>query len=215
MIHAARQHIDDLKYRANRCLGSREGYQWLTVDYAGRALVPIPGSKLEHKAALIDPLLPRLVPGRVVLDIGCDKGYFSWSAWRHGASLVYANEIHPKVGEFLKTTTRYMRWGVVPVADNLFAPGGRQIEADYVLALAVLHQVENMTLGEAVAKVRALIEFCGDYRQRLGPQWTLEEFAAAAGGQFASVTCLASYPSMNGGDAAQSGTRYLYDCRCH
>lgn len=220
MIHNAREYIDILKYEAHRNLSTKEGYQWININYENNSLEPINGSKLHYKSKLINPIIESIVSGKTVLDIGCDKGYFSWFSCKSGASNVYANEIHPKVHNFTKALFKYMKLNITPICNNLFLENIK-IEVDYVFAFAVIHQIENNTMEDSISKIRgfckegALIEFCGDYRMRLGSELNLINFESIISKYFNSIQCVVNYEAINGDNPRNLGTRYIYDCRCN
>lgn len=206
------------KYKADRKLATKEGYQWFDIDCTNNQLVPQQGGKLLVKANLIDQHIRERSKARTVLDIGCDKGYFSWVAVSGGASAVTAVDKSAKPIEFLKEMSRMMRWPIEPLQVDLFESDVQFIRPfGYALALAVIHQVERKSVQDVLARIRslvkhgALIEFCEDYREEKGPDWNADNFVRWASQHFAEVELLAKYEAMS----AYKGHRYIYDCRCH
>ena len=221
MIHDAREYINKLKYEAHRELATKEGYQWIDIDFENNIIKPIIGSKLYHKANLVEPLIKSISPNKTIIDIGCDKGYFSWLAYKSGAFYVFANEIHPNVHKFTKTLFKHMKCNrIEPLNRNLFTEK-RTIIVDYVFAFAVIHQIEGFGMESVIERIRsfcskgALIEFCGDYRVRLGESWNLSNFESIVSKNFCSSSCVVSYEAINGDNPNNRGTRYIYDCRCN
>lgn len=217
MMREPEHTLNQLKWSANRNLATKEGYQWYDIDFKNRRLVPLPNTKLDVKRHLIEPVIAKNVPNRTVLDLGCDKGYFSWYAMKCGAEKVIANDVNDKLEIYLRTLTATMGWSRMKVLNENLFDGELRVDADYVLALAMIHQVDNMEPVEVVRRIRrmagegALIEFCEDYQYKYGDGWNHQWFEEELLWEFERVNPVGSYDAI----AEKKGKRYLYDCRCY
>jgi 2-polyprenyl-3-methyl-5-hydroxy-6-metoxy-1,4-benzoquinol methylase len=191
--------------------GNPQGYQRFDLDLEHKLLIP--KDKLEIKANLLMDFLRKIVPGKTVLDIGCDKGYFSHLASELGAKNVTANDVsvrplHYAYAMFNITGKR----NVEVLRHNLFAEP-LDLQFDLVLALAMIHQT-NVSIEDSVsvirkhAKVGAVIEFCEDYKEKFGESWNSERFSEAVLARFKSMVLIGEYDAI--GD--YSGRRYLWYC---
>lgn len=206
-----------LKWRANRNLSTKEGYQPYEIDFKNKCLVPFPNTKLDIKRKFVEPIIKKHVIGKSVIDLGCDKGYFSWFSMISGADKVLANDVNFRLHSYLILLCKSMGWGKIePINDNLFIKE-ETIKADYVLSLAMLHQVREITHEQAVGKIRqmckfgALIEFCEDYQQEFGMGWNKNWFENLLKINFADIKLIGCYDAIT----EKGGIRYLYDCRCN
>jgi hypothetical protein len=80
----------------------------------------------------------------------------------------------------------------------------------------MIHQVVNFEMEQIIQKIRlmckagAIVEFCEDYREKLGPTWNLNRFVNAAKDNFSSIRCVAQYKAAG----KFRGTRHVYDLVC-
>jgi 2-polyprenyl-3-methyl-5-hydroxy-6-metoxy-1,4-benzoquinol methylase len=208
--------INCYKYLASRTEEDKEGYQRYDVDFKNNALVPKKGDKLEAKSRVIEPIFRNKLKGKSVIDIGCDKGYFSWLAYKSGAAKVVSVDIRQKLENHIAFMAKVMKWPITPITFDLFGGEGEFARKfDYALALAMIHQVEAPP-QRVIERIRslvdqgAIIEFCEDYREVKGPEWTLDNFEKMVGGQFSSIEFIDKYDAVG----QWVGKRYVYDCRC-
>ena len=205
--------INQIKYEANRHLETKEGYQWYSVNKHG--LTPFANSKLYFKEKLIAQTISDMVKGRSVLDLGCDKGYFSWWSMKCGATSVTANDINMRLYKYLHLLFRTMRWNIEILVDDLFQQDSSR-KWDCVLALALLHQLPfeldaSIRIIRSICSYRCIIEFCEDYQKSLGDNWNVSNFEQIINRFFTYSDLIASYPAIGKYD----GVRYIYDCRCN
>lgn len=216
MLREPNYTVTELKYLANRDLPTKEGYQWYNIDFQTGMLLPIAHSKLDRKRGFIEPVIKRKVVGKRVLDLGCDKGYFSWYAMNCGATHVVANEVNPLVYQYLTCLTKTLRWEKVePVSDDLIATSTSQF--DIVVALAVVHEImlyrKKLPVANAVRRIRelsiegAIVEFCEDYQSQFGLTWCRSNFERLLAQEFCSFEVIGDYQE-------HGGRRYTYDCCC-
>ena len=191
---------------------SPEGYQRFEIDLEHKLLIPT--GKLETKAGLLAEFLRSAVAEKSVLDIGCDKGYFSWLSKSYGAKVVTANEKSRNPIGYAKTLFRVFGMNIEVLHQDLFRQKEERVY-DLVLALAVLHQI-GLELDETLAIIRgyarqgAVIEFCEDYQEVFGKTWNLHRFSEAALAKFKSMALIGEYDAV--GD--YKGRRYLWYCGC-
>lgn len=209
--------LNEFKYAANRHLATKEGYQWYDIDPRNKILVPFEKTKLDVKRKLIEPVLDKIVYNKSVLDLGCDKGYFSWYSMHRGASKVVANDINDKIYSYLSLLCKVMGWTKIqPLNLNLFEQTHRE-KFDYVLSLAMIHEVKGLDHKKIIETIRdmsiegALIEFCEDYQYKFGFNWTYEWFESLLKNYFYKIKLVGVYDAI----AQKGGKRYLYDCRCN
>lgn len=170
-----------------------QGYQHFKIDTERNQLIPL-GRKT--KAKLLAEFLRSVIPGKTVLDLGCDKGYFSYLAADLGASKVIANDVNARSLNYASILFKIMKkQNVEVVLGNL---AGKNIQCDWVLALAVIHQLhlginESLTLIHNYCKEGAVIEFCDDYRNTFGKTWNVDYFCAASRLVFSEVKLIGEY----------------------
>jgi 2-polyprenyl-3-methyl-5-hydroxy-6-metoxy-1,4-benzoquinol methylase len=217
MINDLLYSINNLKHKANRGLSTKEGYQWYDIDIKNKILIPHTNTKLDIKRKFIEPFVSSRFKNKSIIDLGCDKGYFSWLCMRSGASTVVANDVNQKLYDYLVFLCKTMKWkNIIPLNKNLFEEKNVP-RFDYVLSLAMLHQVENLDLEEIIKKIRlmskegSIIEFCEDYQYKFGENWNNDFFNNIILKYYSSINLLGKYQAI----AEKGGTRYIYDCRCN
>lgn len=214
MINDALYSLNSFKYHANRNSTDVEGYQWYKIDLKNKSLITIPYGKLDLKKTIIEPLLNKM-NNKKVIDLGCDKGYFSWATMKAGASLVVANEIDQDVYAYLKILIQTMKWKkIIPSNKNLFLNKNNK-KFDYVLALAMIHEVKKTKLEKIIEKIRdmsiegAIIEFCEDYQCEFGPDWNHKKFEEILKNNFSNFKLSHTYKAI-----PKKGLRFIYECYC-
>lgn len=199
-----------MKYAASRNLASREGYQW--YEDHGDYLTPHTGSKTAIKSNLIRPFMKQIVRDKTVLDIGCDKGYFSWLALDVGARSVMCNDIHASVIKYLKPFCKLHKMDVLEV--DIFR-NEINLKFDVTMAFAMIHQV-GLPLDQVIHKIHSMtressiIEFCGDYSEKFGDSWNLDYFKSVVLSHYSSLEVLCQYDAI--GD--YKGQRYICHACC-
>jgi 2-polyprenyl-3-methyl-5-hydroxy-6-metoxy-1,4-benzoquinol methylase len=215
MIKEPLYSINSFKFKANRDLCSPEGYQRYNIDIKNKELIPFKNTKLDVKKKFIELILNKNVKNKKVLDIGCDKAYFSWLAMQHGAIEVVANDINKEIYDYVNILCKVMKWKkITPLNKNLFIE--KNIKSDYVICLAMIHEVNNLSHELIVKKIRemcfegALIEFCEDYQYKFGKQWNKSWFEDLIKNIFSYSELVGEYNAIS----KKTGKRYLYDCKC-
>lgn len=215
MIKEPLYSINSFKWKANRNLATKEGYQWYDIDFEKKILIPYKNTKLDIKRQFIEPVLLEKTKNKKVIDLGCDKGYFSWFAMQSGATEVVANDINDKLYDYIYFLCKIMKWkNIKPLNENIFIDS--KIKANYVICLAMIHEVKNLSHETIIKKIRdmctdgALIEFCEDYQYKFGKKWNKIWFEEIIQSLFYKIELVGSYEAI----AKNTGKRYLYDCRC-
>jgi 2-polyprenyl-3-methyl-5-hydroxy-6-metoxy-1,4-benzoquinol methylase len=212
MIREPAYTLEFLKATANHSLNSKDGYQWYDIDTANRRLRVHANSKSDFKAKILKPKFQALLPGCTVMDLGCDKGYFSWLAVEAGATHVLAVDVKPELKRYLDNLVSIMKWPIEPINQNLFTTEFDR-KVDYVLALAMLHEIKQ-EIGATIRRIRslctcgAIIEFCEDYSEEKG--WNREEFESLLSNTFRQASLIDRYRAIS----TSPGWRYLYECLC-
>lgn len=191
-------------------------YQKFKMDFRNQTLTPLGKHKTKY-----DILLPfmRNMDGLDLLEIGCDKGLYTYMACKGGAASVVANDIRGDLIDYRNILFRALRMPVTNTKENLFRDMKEEPKQyDYVIALAVLHQIKKDLSMEAkiahihkMSRFGTLLEFCEDYKEKFGPSWNLSRFKKVADWYYKSTTLLGQYPAIG----RYEGIRYIYDCRCH
>jgi 2-polyprenyl-3-methyl-5-hydroxy-6-metoxy-1,4-benzoquinol methylase len=209
--------LNEFKYAANRHLATKEGYQWYDIDTKKKTLIPFEKTKLDVKRKLIEPIIDKLAFNKTILDLGCDKGYFSWYCMKAGASRVVANDVNDQIHDYLTFLCKVMRWDKIePLKSNLFS-SNESFRFNYVLSLAMIHEVKNCEHKKVIQKIRdmaidgALIEFCEDYQYKFGSSWNNKWFESALNKYFNKIELVGTYDAI----AEKGGKRYIYDCSCN
>jgi 2-polyprenyl-3-methyl-5-hydroxy-6-metoxy-1,4-benzoquinol methylase len=215
MIKEPLYSINNFKWKANRQLASQEGYQRYDVDVKNKKLIPFKNTKLDIKRKFIEPILEKNVKNKTVLDLGCDKGYFSWYAMESGATEIVANDIDKNVCEYINFLCKTMRWSFIKSLNkNLFLE--KKIKKNYVICLAMIHEVNNLSHESIIECIRdmctegAMIEFCEDYQYKFGNNWNKIWFEKIIEKLFKKYELIGVYDAV----AKKTGQRYLYDCKC-
>lgn len=191
------------------------GYQRFEIDFAARVLHPHDKHKL--KCELLFDYMQRALPGKSVIEIGCDKGLYSYMAYQCGARSIIANDKSKKLAKYRRLLFKCLGIPATFSERNYFENPSELPKADYVIALAVLHEIQQGSLAEKIRTIRemslecSLIEFCEDYRTQFGDDWNVESFKRMAEECYAKINLVAQYEAI-GGDP---GTRYIFDCHCH
>lgn len=215
MIKEPENTINYYKWKANRNLATKNGYQWFDIDFVSKKLIPMERTKLDVKRKLIEETIKKRVAGKSVIDIGCDKGYFAWCAMKYGAREVFANDLNDKLEEFVTIMCKTMKWPIKFMNKNLFEDN-HGLKFDYVMSLAMIHQI-GISAEEAVEKIRemsiegSLIEFCEDYQYKFGITWNVKWFEDLLKKHYSKIELVATYQAI----AEKTGTRYVYDCCCN
>lgn len=193
-----------------------QGYQRFGYRFAERELLPRDKHLIKHD--LLGPFMRSRMPGSTVLEIGCDKGLYSYMAFRYGAKQVTANDVNAKLESYSRLLFKWLGYPIRFHYGNLFEDLSKTpYHVDYVIALAVLHQIKNCTLEEKISHIRSmshegsLIEFCEDYQQMFGPAWNVNTFLEIVKGLYSTCDIIGEYDAIGG----TSGRRYICDCRCH
>jgi hypothetical protein len=201
--------LELLKLQA--CKGS-VGYQRFDIDFASKTLHPHDKHKI--KSDLLLDYMSKVMPGKSVIEIGSDKGLYSYLAHKFGARSIIVNDKSRKLAKYRRLLFKCLGVSAEFSEENFF----KNIEfpqADCVIALAVLHEIEQGTLEEKIKRIRemslecSLIEFCEDYQLRFGNYWNVESFKRIAERYYRHINLVAQYEAI-GGDP---GTRYIFDCR--
>ena len=182
-------------------------YQQFAIDVKNKTLIP--SGKHRTKFEMVRNIDLR---GMRVLDLGCDKGLYSYMACKNGAHHVVANDIRYNLVQYRNILFKILGLPVQNTSNNVFLENKQY---DYVLALAMLHEVENLTLREKIYSIRrmskkgSIIEFCEDYSEKFD-DWSLGKFLKCVRSEYKTIELVGEYPAI--GD--YKGTRYIYDCCC-
>ncbi len=203
--------LEALKHQA--CGG--EGYQLFDVDFSTKTLRPLGKHKVKYN--LIVEYMRRVMPGKSVIDIGCDKGLYSYMAYRSGASSVLGNEKNKKLTQYRQLLFKCLGVPATFTDENYFRDLSKPVPtADCVLALSVLHEIKQGSLEEKISRIRqmsverSLLEFCEDYQHRFGQWWDLDLFQSLANKHYRTVVLISKYDAWS----KDKGVRYLFDCQC-
>jgi len=193
----------------------RTDYQQFEADFANRQLIP--SGKHKIKAEVLSSYFQAVMPGKTVIDIGCDKGLFSYLAYKSGAISILAYERNAKLTTYRDVLFQYLGVPAVFSTEDLFLDQSQPAPvADCVMALAVLHEIKYGSLEDKIRRIRkmslerSLIEFCEDYQSRFGDGWNLDVFKSLIRQHYRDVGLVAEYPAIG----ELSGTRYIFDCCC-
>jgi 2-polyprenyl-3-methyl-5-hydroxy-6-metoxy-1,4-benzoquinol methylase len=207
--------IAEYNYTLEKLKKAGDDYQQFELDEESQLLRPSGKHKTKHD--LLNPFMEKL-DGLDVLEIGCDKGLYTYMACKAGASSIVANDIRLDLVDYRNLMFRILDMPVTNTSENLFEDMTQEPKQyDYVMALAVLHQIKNGNMEGRIAHIQkmsrfgTLLEFCEDYQEKLGPTWNLSRFKRIVGWYYKNVSLVAQYPAV--GD--YKGVRYVYDCRCH
>jgi len=189
------------------------GYQRFDVDFNSRTLHPHDKHKVKYD--LLYDYMQRVIPGQTVIDLGCDKGFYSVMAYQAGATSVLSNEKNAKLTNYRKLLFKCLHYPATHSEENYFADMSKPVpKADCVLALSVLHEIKHVSLDDKIRRIRemsrhrSLIEFCEDYQERFGDWWNIDTFVEIVQRHYSELNLIAKYDAIGGA----SGTRYIYDC---
>lgn len=166
-----------------------------------RTLEPLPGTSLEQKFSLIRGFD---FHNKKVLDIGCNKGFYSLAAMKAGA--VHSTCIDTKDPWVCSVLARMHKFDVRPIAGNALTILPTLGKFDCLFCLSIIQLLIKEIIADRQFNIDDLYSVMGlvrdhcsgyafleytDWDQHIfGPDWNIQCFEDACRERFGKVSCL-------------------------